>query len=116
MVDGVNSMKRPCGVGDDIGPDATLDVGWVHGCRYQWRPSIPIAEIERVIGHVRGRWGGEREVVVFVDNCYGEFVEDREPTHVGADIVAGSLIKVRGGLSLGDGPVGGEGCIALRRG
>lgn len=35
--------------------------------------------------------------MVFVDNCYGEFVEDREPCHVGADLVAGSLIKNPGG-------------------
>lgn len=36
-----------------------------------------------------------RELIVFVDNCYGELVEDLEPTHVGADLIAGSLIKVR---------------------
>jgi cystathionine beta-lyase family protein involved in aluminum resistance len=32
-------------------------------------------------------------VIIFVDNCYGEFVEEQEPTEVGADIIAGSLIK-----------------------
>ena len=37
------------------------------------------------------------EVVVFVDNCYGEFVEELEPCHVGADLMAGSLIKNPGG-------------------
>jgi len=63
-------------------------------CGYQWRPSIVIKEIERVITHIRERWGPERELIVFVDNCYGELVEDIEPTHVGADLVAGSLIKV----------------------
>src|SRR5699024_3817766 len=36
-------------------------------------------------------------VIVFVDNCYGEFVESKEPLHVGADIIAGSLIKNPGG-------------------
>ena len=36
-------------------------------------------------------------VVVFVDNCYGEFVEELEPCHVGADLMAGSLIKNPGG-------------------
>ena len=35
--------------------------------------------------------------MIFVDNCYGEFVEDLEPTHVGADLIAGSLIKNPGG-------------------
>ena len=44
------------------------------------------------------------EVVVFVDNCYGEFVEDLEPTMVGADLMAGSLIKNPGG---GIAPTGG---------
>lgn len=34
-------------------------------------------------------------IIVFVDNCYGEFVEEREPCHVGADLMAGSLIKTR---------------------
>ena len=37
------------------------------------------------------------EVIVMVDNCYGEFVEKQEPTHFGADIVVGSLIKNLGG-------------------
>lgn len=37
------------------------------------------------------------DVVVFVDNCYGEFTEDKEPTAVGADLIAGSLIKNPGG-------------------
>src|SRR5690625_7869751 len=36
-------------------------------------------------------------LIVFVDNCYGEFVEEIEPPHVGADIIAGSLIKNPGG-------------------
>jgi len=63
-------------------------------CGYQWRPSIPVAEIGHAIAHIRASIPG-RELIVFVDNCYGEFVEDMEPTHVGADLVAGSLIKVR---------------------
>lgn len=66
-------------------------------CGYQWRPSIPIAEIGRAIAHIRSTWAQkdpQRELIIFVDNCYGELVEDREPTHVGADLVAGSLIKV----------------------
>jgi len=59
-------------------------------CGYQWRPSIPVHKIGAVIQYVKER---RDDVVVFVDNCYGEFVEDLEPTHVGADLVAGSLIK-----------------------
>ncbi|CAB1111750.1 unnamed protein product [Ectocarpus sp. CCAP 1310/34] len=65
-------------------------------CGYQWRPSLPIKEIERLCSHVKARWA-ERGLVVFVDNCYGEFVEDKEPCHVGADLIAGSLIKNPGG-------------------
>ncbi|CAM9688999.1 unnamed protein product [Scytosiphon promiscuus] len=65
-------------------------------CGYQWRPSLPIQEIERLCSHVKARWA-ERDLVIFVDNCYGEFVEDREPCHVGADLIAGSLIKNPGG-------------------
>ena len=37
------------------------------------------------------------EIIIFVDNCYGEFVETLEPCHVGADLIAGSLIKNPGG-------------------
>ena len=55
-------------------------------CGYQWRPSIPVQKIGEVIAFVKER---RDDVVVFVDNCYGEFVEDLEPTHVGADLVAG---------------------------
>lgn len=50
----------------------------------------------RLCSHVKARWA-ERGLVVFVDNCYGEFVEDKEPCHVGADLIAGSLIKNPGG-------------------
>src|SRR5690625_4635466 len=39
----------------------------------------------------------DKDLIVFVDNCYGEFVEEKEPTHVGVDIMAGSLIKNPGG-------------------
>eukprot|EP01038_Epipyxis_sp_PR26KG_P007281 gene7281-9923_t len=65
-------------------------------CGYQWRPSIPIAEIERVCTHIKSKYS-HRNLVIFVDNCYGELVEDQEPCHVGADIIAGSLIKNLGG-------------------
>ncbi|KAA9021818.1 methionine gamma-lyase family protein [Niallia endozanthoxylica] len=61
---------------------------------YATRPSFTIAEIEEMIRYVKEI---NPEVVVFVDNCYGEFVEDMEPCHVGADLMAGSLIKNPGG-------------------
>lgn len=67
-------------------------------CGYQWRPSIPIAEIKRLCDHIESKYKSKgRDLVVFVDNCYGELVEDQEPCHVGADLVAGSLIKNLGG-------------------
>lgn len=61
---------------------------------YATRPSFTIAEIKEMIDFVKELKG---DVVVFVDNCYGEFVEDLEPCHVGADLMAGSLIKNPGG-------------------
>ncbi|MFS0782203.1 aminotransferase class I/II-fold pyridoxal phosphate-dependent enzyme [Bacillus sp. 1P06AnD] len=61
---------------------------------YASRPSYTIAEIKEMIEFVKGI---KHDVVVFVDNCYGEFVECAEPCHVGADLMAGSLIKNPGG-------------------
>ncbi|MGF1460695.1 MAG: aminotransferase class I/II-fold pyridoxal phosphate-dependent enzyme [Leptolyngbyaceae cyanobacterium] len=63
-------------------------------CGYSWRRSLEIAEIERIVKAVKRQ---NSRTVCFVDNCYGEFVEDREPTSVGADLMAGSLIKNPGG-------------------
>jgi cystathionine beta-lyase family protein involved in aluminum resistance len=63
-------------------------------CGYAWRSSLAIEEIERIVQSVKRQ---NPETVCFVDNCYGEFVSDREPTAVGADLMAGSLIKNPGG-------------------
>ncbi|MEN9270579.1 MAG: methionine gamma-lyase family protein [Thermostichales cyanobacterium HHBFW_bins_127] len=63
-------------------------------CGYSWRPSLDIATLERLIALVKAQ---KPEVICFVDNCYGEFVETQEPCQVGADLVAGSLIKNPGG-------------------
>ena len=61
---------------------------------YSLRHSISVAEIERVCEIVHRV---NKNAVVMVDNCYGEFTEEKEPTEVGADLMAGSLIKnVRG--------------------
>ncbi len=68
---------------------------------YSTRPSLTIAEIEKLCNAVREV---SPESVIMVDNCYGEFVEKKEPTQVGADIIAGSLIKNPGG---GIAPTGG---------
>ncbi len=63
-------------------------------CGYSWRSTLTIAEIETIVRMVKAQ---NPAVVCFVDNCYGEFLEDREPTAVGADLIAGSLIKNPGG-------------------
>jgi cystathionine beta-lyase family protein involved in aluminum resistance len=61
---------------------------------YSWRPSLPIEAIGRICARVKRL---RPDCVCFVDNCYGEFVEAQEPCGVGADLVAGSLIKNPGG-------------------
>jgi cystathionine beta-lyase family protein involved in aluminum resistance len=61
---------------------------------YADRPSFSVNEIKEMIQLVKGI---KKDVIVFVDNCYGEFVEQVEPIEAGADIIAGSLIKNPGG-------------------
>ncbi|MDB9515527.1 aminotransferase class I/II-fold pyridoxal phosphate-dependent enzyme [Roseofilum reptotaenium CS-1145] len=63
-------------------------------CGYSWRSSLSIADIAKIVEMVKGQ---NPDTVCFVDNCYGEFVEEQEPTEVGADLMAGSLIKNPGG-------------------
>lgn len=61
---------------------------------YDNRPSFTVDEIAGMVQFIKQI---NEDIIVFVDNCYGEFVEDKEPLHVGADIIAGSLIKNPGG-------------------
>lgn len=61
---------------------------------YQWRDSLNLEKIKSVCALIHGI---SPDIIIFVDNCYGEFVEEREPLEVGADIIAGSLIKNPGG-------------------
>lgn len=61
---------------------------------YAPRRSLSIRECETLIEQCKGIYP---DAAVLVDNCYGELVEDREPTHVGADLIMGSLIKNLGG-------------------
>lgn len=68
---------------------------------YQTRPTLSVARIGELIALVKSI---RPEVICMVDNCYGEFVEEREPSDVGADMVVGSLIKNPGG---GLAPIGG---------
>ncbi len=57
---------------------------------YSQRKSLTIAQIEKVIKVIRAI---DQQTIIMVDNCYGEFVEDREPIEVGADILVSSLMK-----------------------
>jgi len=68
---------------------------------YKWVPSLGIEAIKELIQFLKHK---NPNVIVFVDNCYGEFVEEKEPVEAGADLVAGSLIKNPGG---GLAPTGG---------
>lgn len=61
---------------------------------YSLRHSISVDEIKKVCDIVHAV---NKNAIVMVDNCYGEFVEEKEPTDVGADLMAGSLIKNAGG-------------------
>lgn len=68
---------------------------------YGWRKSLEISKIEEIITFVKSI---KKSAICFVDNCYGEFIEVKEPTEVGADLMCGSLIKNIGG---GIAPTGG---------
>lgn len=68
---------------------------------YSLKPSLSLTSMAELIKFIRGC---REDLVIFVDNCYGEFVEEEEPSSIGADIVAGSLIKNPGG---GLAPTGG---------
>ncbi len=61
---------------------------------YSTRKSLTIDVIEKICKTVKSK---NPDCICFVDNCYGEFVEEREPIEVGADLIAGSLIKNPGG-------------------
>ncbi len=68
---------------------------------YEWRSAVSVGQIGEMIAFVKKI---SPDTLVLVDNCYGEFVEKAEPTAVGADLIAGSLIKNIGG---GIAPTGG---------
>lgn len=68
---------------------------------YSHRFSLSIKKIERIIKEIRKV---NQDVIIMVDNCYGELVEKKEPGHIGADVVVGSLMKNLGG---GIAPTGG---------
>lgn len=75
---------------------------------YATRPTFSVKQIGELIAFCKGI---KPDVIVMVDNCYGEFVETMEPSDVGADMVVGSLIKNPGG---GLAPIGGYICGTKR--
>ena len=100
----------------DLKPDGTPDIdaikkalkekqpkmAYIQRSRgYSTRPSLRICDIKELIDAVREVSG---DSIIMVDNCYGEFVEKQEPCDIGADLIAGSLIKNPGG---GIAPTGG---------
>lgn len=90
-----NDLPDLIGIQNALRENASIKMVHIQRSRgYSLRPSLTVAQIGEIITAVRAV---RQDVVVFVDNCYGEFVEKREPTAVGADLMAGSLIKNAGG-------------------
>lgn len=104
----------------DLLPDGTIDYEGIEktispktkmvcvqrSTGYSWRKSITVNQIEKVATLVHGI---NPDIVCMTDNCYGEFLDIKEPTNVGIDIMAGSLIKnPGGGLALTGGYVCGR--------
>ncbi|MFC4101090.1 methionine gamma-lyase family protein [Paenibacillus xanthanilyticus] len=81
--------------------DRTKVIGIQRSRGYDWRSSFTVADIADMVRRIKGM---KPDVRIFVDNCYGEFTEELEPTQVGVDLMAGSLIKNPGG---GLAPTGG---------
>lgn len=91
----------------ELREDGTLDVdACIAACKgakiaylqrsrgYSLRPSVTVSQIQELCSRIKAQ---NPEVIFMVDNCYGEFVEQREPSDAGADLVVGSLIKNPGG-------------------
>lgn len=98
-------------VAKKIKPNTKM-IGIQRSAGYSWRSSFPVEEIGEMVKFVKGI---KPDVIVFVDNCYGEFTEKTEPTEVGADLVVGSLIKnPGGGLAPSGGYVVGRGDLVHR--
>ncbi|MDO5491589.1 MAG: methionine gamma-lyase family protein [Bacillota bacterium] len=92
-------------LGKAIGPKTKM-VCLQRATGYAWRKAITIEEIEEWAAFVKGI---NPQIICMVDNCYGEFLHGKEPTDVGADIMAGSLIKnPGGGIALAGGYVAGR--------
>lgn len=75
-------------------------IAFQRSCGYAERPSHTIDQLEVAFVKIKQT---TQDVAIFVDNCYGEFVEPREPLEIGADLIAGSLIKNPGGCLIPSG-------------
>lgn len=74
--------------------DSTKLVVLQRSSGYSFRRAFTIEEMENIFIHIKNRYPN---VIIMVDNCYGEFTDIKEPLEIGADIIAGSLIKNPGG-------------------
>jgi len=73
---------------------------------YSWRNSLTIEDIENIVKKIKNI---NNDIIVMLDNCYGEFLSELEPTDVGVDVMAGSLIKnPGGGLAISGGYIVGK--------
>lgn len=93
VVELVNDEFDFDGIAKTVTPDTKM-VCIQRSRGYNWRKSLTIAQIEEAVAFVKNI---NPEIICFVDNCYGEFVELKEPLEIGADLIAGSLIKNPGG-------------------
>ncbi len=102
MIEGRVDMA---GIAGKITPDTKLVL--IQRSRgYSMRNPLTLDEIEAICAEVKRV---KPDCICFVDNCYGEFVDTREPVQVGADIMAGSLIKnPGGGIALTGGYIAGR--------
>ena len=81
------------GIKEKITDDVKL-IGIQRSKGYDVRPTLSVEKIGKVISFIKSI---REDIIVMVDNCYGEFVEKLEPSDVGADMIVGSLIKNPGG-------------------
>lgn len=79
---------------------------------YSFRPALSLSKISRAITRIKEVYP---DICIMVDNCYGEFIDETEPSDIGADVVVGSLIKnPGGGIALSGGYVAGKKVIIDR--
>jgi cystathionine beta-lyase family protein involved in aluminum resistance len=103
--DGTINMQRVIDIIRDCKRPKVLFIQRSRG--YKWRRALNIQDIREFTAKIKSMFA---DIIVIVDNCYGEFCETEEPTDAGADLIAGSMIKNPGG---GIAPTGGY--IAGRR-